>query len=60
MVKSSFVPVREAEPDEHALSWEVRELRARLERLEQVSLGAWGQDRRVPAPPQHPKASFSS
>lgn len=43
MVKSSFVPVREAEPDERALSWEVRELRARLERLEQWAgqAGAW-------------------
>ncbi|XP_017510370.2 epidermal growth factor-like protein 8 isoform X2 [Manis javanica] len=37
------VAVREAEPDESALSWEVRELRARLERLEQWAgqAGAW-------------------
>ncbi|KAK2497163.1 hypothetical protein MC885_019403 [Smutsia gigantea] len=37
------VAVREAEPDERALSWEVRELRGRLERLEQWAgqAGAW-------------------
>lgn len=33
----SLVPVREAGPDERALKREIRELRGRLERLEQVS-----------------------
>lgn len=39
----SFVPVREAGHDERALRREIRELRGRLERLEQVSGDAWGQ-----------------
>lgn len=49
----SFVPVREAEQDEGALSREIGELRERLEQLEQASLGAWGQTRwagRTPSP----------
>lgn len=35
--------VREAEPEGRALKREIRELRGRLERLEQVSRGAWHQ-----------------
>lgn len=35
------VPVREVEQDECALRREIGELQERLERLEQVSGGAW-------------------
>lgn len=42
-VMPSFVPVREAEQDERALRQEIWELQGRLERLEQVNVGAWVQ-----------------
>lgn len=42
VVTLSFAPVREAEQGERALRREIRELHGRLERLEQVSWGAWG------------------
>lgn len=38
-VTPSFVPVREAEQDDHTLRQEIWKLRGRLDRLEQVNVG---------------------
>ncbi|XP_017894454.1 PREDICTED: epidermal growth factor-like protein 8 isoform X3 [Capra hircus] len=48
------VAVREAGPDERALRREIRELRGRLERLEQVSGDAGGHTCRADRPPPRP------
>lgn len=57
-VTLSSVPVRDAERDEGALRREIRELRGRLERLEQVSWARGPRPRGWARPPQPPRRLF--